>query len=243
MTDRALILCAGNATRWGDRHGDTPKQLVTLRGEPILHRTVRLIDAERFDVRVVVADSSEDVWKVPGAKRARANLDPTRAQADKLLSSEHLWSSTGRTVVLFGDVYFTDEAMHTITEDVSPWCAFGRFGASDLTGCDHRELFGFAFDPEEHDRIRSAAERCVDLHRAGTLTEWSGGWEIYTAAAGGSDAEISAGRFVNLGNIEHIDDWTDDFDAPVDWDRWCYQWATASPADRAIGHPDLEADA
>lgn len=240
MTDRALLLCAGKATRWGRRHGDAPKQLVVLRGEPILHRTARLLDPDRYDIRVVVADSSDDVWRIPGTKRARAQLDPRRSQADKILSSAHLWAKNGRTIIVFGDVYLTDEAANTITTNTDPWSAFARFGASALTGCNHRELFAFAFDPDEHDRIRDAAERCLAIHRAGKMGGWSGGWQTYAAAAGATDAEV-ASRFVDRGNIVNIDDWTDDFDSRDDWDRWCLRWARATPAERAIGHPDLEA--
>ena len=39
---RIVILCAGDATRWGGYLG-LPKHLVPIHGEPLLHRTVRLL--------------------------------------------------------------------------------------------------------------------------------------------------------------------------------------------------------
>lgn len=39
--DTAIVIAAGHATRWGDYRG-TPKHLIEVDGEPILHRTVRL---------------------------------------------------------------------------------------------------------------------------------------------------------------------------------------------------------
>lgn len=240
MTDRYLLLCAGNANRWGGRHGDAPKQLVEVRGEPILHRTVRLITEHHpdADIKIVVRDSRDDTWKIPGSSRTAAKLDPSRHQADKILSAQHQWSRSGRTVLLYGDVYFTDAAINTIAINSDPWAAFARFGRSHLTGKDHRELFGFAFDPDEHERITAAALRCVELHRAGAMGGWSGGWQIYAAAAGADDAGV-AGRFVDRGNVVEIDDWTDDFDFARDWHQWCYRWAKATNARRAVGHPDL----
>lgn len=236
---RWLIPCAGQAKRWA-KHGNVPKQLVVLRGEPILHRLVRLANEVDPDaeVRVVVADHTDDTFKVPGSRRVKARLDPDRVQADKLLSSAHLWADDTRTIALYGDVYFTDDAIARIAADTQPWAAFARYGASDFTGKDHRELFGFAFDPSEHDRIRDAADRCLALHRAGRMGGWSGGWQIYAAAAGADEQGI-AGRFVDRGNAVEVDDWTDDFDYPKDWDEWCLRWAKAPLDRRAVGHPQL----
>lgn len=230
---RALILCAGQAARWS---GDTPKQLVRLRGEPVVHRAVRLLRSEGVDdVRLVVRDARDPQWKVPGASRATARLDPGRVQADKVLSSEHLWNPSGRTLVLFGDVYWTDDALARLVADDRPWVAIGRSGASTFTGCAHRELFGFAFDAAERPRIRDAAHRCLAMHQAGTMGGWSGGWQVYAAAAGADDEGV-AGRFVDRGNFIDVDDWTDDLDYQRDWDRWCWHWGTATPQRRAVGH-------
>lgn len=235
MTDRALLLCAGNATRWGSH--DTPKQLMPLRGEPILHRAARLLAefVAGVDVKIVVKDARDDLWKVPGTSRTTAKLDPARAQADKLLSSRHLWSTTGRTFVLFGDVYFTEVALQVLVDDQRSWCALGRSGGSSFTGTDHRELFGFAFDPSEHEALEAAALRCLELHRAGKMGGWSGGWQIYAAMAGADDEGVS-GRFRDRGNFIDVDDWTDDLDRPRDWHQWCWRWARADLDRRAVGH-------
>lgn len=235
MTDRALLLCAGNATRWGAQ--DTPKQLMPLRGEPILHRAARLLGelVPGVDIKIVVKDARDDTWKVPGTSRTTAKLDPERVQADKVLSSRHLWSTSGRTFVLFGDVYFTVAALDDLTSDVRPWVALGRSGASSFTGCDHRELFGFAFDPDQHEAFEAAALRCLALHRAGRMGGWSGGWQVYAAMAGADDEGV-AGRFRDRGNFIDVDDWTEDLDRPRDWHQWCYRWAKADDAARAVGN-------
>lgn len=115
MSHRVLILCAGRATRWSSSDvpssiADRPKQLVPVCGEPILHRTVRQV-LERLPAAdvAVVAPEDVEVWRVPGARVAVADLDRRRKQADKFLSSRGEWAADGRTVLLLGDVFFTDD--------------------------------------------------------------------------------------------------------------------------------------
>jgi len=48
--------------------------------------------------------------------------------------------------------------------------------------------------------------------------------------AGAADDELTKHR--NLGHATVIDDWTDDFDFPGDWEMWCWRWAKTDPAAR-----------
>lgn len=220
---RVIIPCAGMATRW---FGDTPKHLVPIFDEPILHRTVRLIQERTdADVRVVVKNLSDDRYKIPGATRATAKLDPSRSQADKLSSSRHLWSKTGRTVILWGDCFFTEVAMDRILSHDGDWCMFARLGPSKFTGKDHKEPFGFSLAPEHHDVLDLGINTCIDQARAGTLTAWSGSWQMYRAALGYGDVRWPDLPTTALDNVTVIDDWTDDFDVEDDWRNWCWHWA------------------
>lgn len=239
---KVVIQCAGESSRWGDALG-VPKHLVPIHGEPVLHRAVRLIHELAPDAEVVlgVKDGRDPDYRIDGAARRAVKLDPSREQADKVLSSEHLWSASERTVLLFGDVFWTRAAMIDVLTNGDPWTAFCRFGGSLVTGCRHAELFGFAFDPEHRSTIADAANRCVDLARAGQLTKWSGGWQVYKAAAGAPVDHIVGVKHPNystrdLGHAVEIDDWTDDFDKADDWDRWCWHWSHATDAEREGGH-------
>lgn len=236
---RVLIICAGEATRWGD-FGGGPKHLVKLIGEPILHRSVRLIRelAPDADVRVVVRDSKDPRYKVPGARRAQARLTPENGDADKFLSSAHLWDTQGTTVVLYGDLFVTREAMASIltttTDLPDGWWFHGRFDGSTITGHKGGECFAFTLHgPEGHDAFRAALERVSALYQAGTISR-CGGWETYRALMGVPDDEIL--RFwpdgvsthnLNLGHCTVVDDWTEDMDHPDDWHEWCWHYAHA----------------
>lgn len=232
---RILILCAGDQTRWDNFQG-TPKHLVRLIGEPILHRTVRLLAelAPDADVRVVVKNPKDNTYKVPGSKRAGAKLTPDNGDADKFLSSKHLWDPKGRTVLLYGDVFFTREALTTIltADTVDGWWFVARFDGSRVTGAKGGECFAYILDAEGHDTFTKALERTVTLRARGVIDR-NGGWETYRALMDQPDENILA-RFgdgspknPNLGHCTVVDDWTEDFDAPADWHEWCWHYAHA----------------
>jgi choline kinase len=112
---RAVIIAAGEATRWGN-YLNTPKHLIEIDGEPILHRTVRLLRLNGVtDIFVVSKDDPR--YLIEGANQYIAKLNyENNADADKFLSSKNLWNTQGRTLVLYGDVYFTYAAMQTICD-------------------------------------------------------------------------------------------------------------------------------
>lgn len=241
---RYLILCAGDSKRWTGRPPltDEPKHLVELCGEPLLHRTVRLVHEldPDADIRIVVANHQDPRYRVDGTKRVKARLDPRRGGLDKVLSSRHVWHAQGRTVVLLGDVYYTTAAIGAIVGwEGGDWVMFGRPGDSKLTGKPWAEPFALAFWPERHDDIAAAADRAIaaQLEHQGTiLAQGLSVW--WRSMVGVPDDQLGRPWFppedtVRFGHYIAISDATDDIDTPDDWDRWCWGWAHASPADRA----------
>jgi len=54
---KVLILCAGDGSRWGNYLG-VPKQLVTINGETLLDRTIRLLRENQIaDITIVSNDN------------------------------------------------------------------------------------------------------------------------------------------------------------------------------------------
>ena len=64
---------------------------------------------------------------------------------DKFLSAESRWSDVGQTVILYGDVFFTEAAMATILSHTGPHRFFGRRERSYFTGRPWREMFALSF--------------------------------------------------------------------------------------------------
>ena len=216
---RAIIIAAGEGTRWNDHLG-IPKHFIEIDGESIIRRTVRLLNENGVgDVYVVAPD--DDRYRIDGSAmfvpQLRSRCDEN-CGADKFLSSEELWLSDGRTIVLYGDVYFTDDAIKTITTySHIDWLLFARPYGSLITGCPWGECFAQSFFNEhipEHVRTIRCA---VDLHHDRKIGHPSG-WQHYRAMTGLPveywDRPFYGDRLVR------IDDWTEDFDSKEDYETF-----------------------
>ncbi len=219
MNTKAIIICAGEATRWGDYLG-TKKHLIEIEGERLLNRTVRLLKERGVEEIYIVVKEITDAYHVEGATQWKANLNPdANVDADKFLSSQELWNDDGRTLVFYGDCYFTDEAMDTIVNFTSrEWTLFCRPNASKVTGTPWGECFAQSFYTDDIPRHRAALLRIARLYKDGVITR-CGGWEHYRAILGRPDARIRRPHVMGSNYVE-IDDWTDDFDYPKDYDSW-----------------------
>lgn len=218
MNTRAIIICAGEGTRWGDHLG-VPKHLIEISGEPLLNRTVRLL--QNSGIKDIVVVSKEDPrYKVEGATQYIPVLNyEDNADADKFLSSRELWNENGRTIVLYGDVFFTLEAMNLIVNSPeTDWTLFCRPGASRITGHKWGECFAISFYPDSHAEMEKQLHRTAKLWKTGKITR-CGGWELYRAMTGRPDNQIRHPHVMTT-NYKEIDDFTEDFDSPQDYESW-----------------------
>ena len=207
----AIIIAAGRGTRWNNYLG-RPKHFVEIDGEPIIKRTVRL--ARSYTKRLYVVASSQD-YCISGTSLYVPTATNKTYGADKFLSSEHLWSRSGRTVVLYGDVYFTEAAMqHIMLYKPRQWALFARFGASAFTGKQCGECFAHSFYPEHIHEHTVALHAIIKASRQGKI-ERCGGWEHYRAMEG-----LPLREHKRKGRLVDIDDWTEDFDSPSDYNMW-----------------------
>jgi hypothetical protein len=200
-------MAAGEGTRWGNHRG-VPKHLVDVDGEPLLARLVRQFEARGCEV-VTLTPNDDRYLECGGWARAPRFYE---LDTDKFLSTVEWWLPDDLTVVVYGDCYLSDEAA-----DALMWPGWvGRAGPSDLTGKQWGELFGVSVAPRQHGELAAAI-----LRVRGLLLErkiWrGGGWEVYRATQGlglhPDDHEI-------LHDFREIDDWSEDFDYPKDYERW-----------------------
>lgn len=214
---RVIIIAAGAGTRWQDHLG-LPKHLAPVAGEAIIHRTQRQL-AERgvTDVKLVAHDARF---------ATTAELVPPRTWPDaplgtnKILDNTHLWHPTGRTVLLLGDVCFTDAAIDTILDHAGrDWVLFCRFRQSQYRPERWGEAFGQSFYPEDHRRSLDALERVRRMCIVGRLRR-GGLWEHYRAMCEASNRELRKLHPArDFGRSVVIDDATDDADTPEDYQR------------------------
>lgn len=204
---RVIIACAGGQGKWGNHLG-VPSHLVPVHGQPLLHRTVGQALALTGDVHVTAPD--DDRYQVPGATlHVRTTQHPSEYQ-----STRDLWSDDGRTVLLYGDTYFTDRAIGKIAGYAEHrFRAFARAGRSKVTGCRWGEFFAASWWPEHH--------RMLDDHLAVAMRARQAGnnrpvcWVLLRSIQGSDLGK----HWCDPGWFTSIDDETEDFDTPLDYHR------------------------
>lgn len=219
---RAVVMAGGIGSRWGNHRG-VPKHLVDIDGEPLLVRTVRQL-RDRDVADVVVLAPPDRRYDVPGGWVAR----PTFAgcDTDKFLSTVEWWTVDSPTVIVYGDVYLSDAAADALCAAAAPMAWVGRSGPSSWTGCPWGELFGVTVTPPGHGLLAAAIIGVRGLLLA-SLIPRGGGWEVYRHTQGlplDPDSDRIDADFVE------IDDWSDDFDYPEDYERWIDRRARCAAA-------------
>lgn len=211
---KVLILCAGDGMRW-DNYLGVPKQLIPINNEPLLNRTVRLLNGYGYnDIDIIAHDE-------------RLNLDgfgfykPSKFRwtVETLLSTQPLW--TERTIVLLGDVFYTNKALTTILSYNQDIHVYGRFGKSLFTFTQYGELFAITFEKSDHQMIK----KHLNIARSNALRGGRGKiWEFYRSLAGfpldlhKKDDEI----FIS------IHDLTDDIDSPREYEKIVNRYSYAA---------------
>lgn len=203
------MIAAGEGSRWG-LHAGVPKHLIEIGGERLIDRTARLFSGFA-DVLVVARDPR---YRTTWSDLVAPRLDDRNFGADKFLSSRRLWSRDERTLVVYGDVWFSDKAVATIRDwPHRDWYLFARYGPSRVYGGDRGECFVQSFWPNNIPDHLAALRDIVAARRARHVNQ-VGGWQHYRSMEGFFLDEHAKGpRFVE------IDDATDDLDYPEDLGR------------------------
>lgn len=222
-----VVLCGGNEERWGN-YLDVRKHLIDIEGEALLDRTLRLLNELLNNATIYVVYPR---LLVPSVKIDYPNVycvvpmgcAMLSSEADKFYSSSFLWERNGRTIILFGDVWYSSKAMQAIVGNRSyNWRVFGRQQGSYFTSCSHGELFAWSFYSKD---ISSFLSELIVLHydyyQQGVNIAC--GWGHHNIRNGMEwlmkNGEINRGH-ASFKSFVHIDDFTDDFDKPKDYHCW-----------------------
>lgn len=212
---RVLILAQGAGTRWDFRDAPflgKPKQLVVIDGETLTARAKRLF-AERGCEVVVIASHPELFPDV-----TLDNPFPSGTEMDKFYSTQHLWLKDGRTIIAWGDCFYTEDAVTKIVSHESDdLMYFRRPTESATTGHKWDESFAVSFGPHEHKRVLDLADKVVNAVRMRKVKKE----HIRTHYAASLGVAMDNRQvIINTPGQVVIDDWTDDFDRPDEWMRW-----------------------
>lgn len=204
---KIIIPAAGKGTRWQNFRG-TPKHLTTINGEILIHRTIKQFSNYSNNI-VVIAKSPDNIPAV-----IEYPIEEKTNDAAKLWSSNHLWSTTERNIIAFGDVWFSEKAVDTITSNTDPIQFFMRTGPSKITKKPYKEIFAIAFDGEKTEFVRNVLKQVIDENKNGA------GAYLLFMKLNNLDQVPYRHHFDDKKSFVEIDDFTDDFDHPIDLIRW-----------------------
>lgn len=214
---RVFLLAAGSQERWRRAGVTGLKQLIELRGEPVIARAYRLAREHTDDVVTVVKDPADPVWA--DWNPVAAGHERWMGEMGKFLDHWDHWPDAGEVAVIYGDVFYTQDTMATIL-DPGPVTQPTVYGRANCPGRQH-ESFGLRWNVERdwQEVVRIAHECCEHgMNRQGGPWRW-----FYRRHTGGTSyaTEIVA-RLATPENgwVECGHDETDDFDSPEDLRLW-----------------------
>lgn len=187
-----LILCSGRRPLWV---GQRARQLVTINNELLIERIQRQAGDSAGKNHPIVVTS------LPAIQRHSQTCfipEKDRWMVETILNTKELWSD--RTIILLGDVIYSDEAMARILACERPVAMFGSF----------LKEFALSFSAE----AQFAVEAALTVALVDALNGGRGKlWEVYRLLCG---FDLRETKFED--KIFHlIDDYTDDLDTIDDY--------------------------
>lgn len=210
-----VIPAGGDGKRWNDFLG-TRKQFAPVNGEMIIERLIRLF-SDLGHMYFVTKPGYELTHPNVTSVYTESDLEMEWLDIAKVASTVPYWSHDDVTLILLGDVYWTEEGAETVKKyvDKRQWFMYGRLTRSNVKKHHpSNENFAMSFWPEDHKTILKAMNHSVDLVDRGEI-RWNKMSQLYRILCGkdGAQADYSRMPQQNLGNFIAIDDYTDD----VDW--------------------------
>ena len=186
-----VIMAAGKGTRWNNHLG-VPKHLIEINGETLLGRTTRLLKEHNVDYVITTSDERyKQYGKTEPQQKNDAEIDRFQVMNDKQIC------------YLYGDVYYTEEAINTIINTPTDEILF--FGS-------HVEIF--AVKVVNKDLFYQHKNRVKDLFLTGKINRCIG-WEVYRSL---NNIPFNEHKITN--RYVYIEDGTDDIDYPEDYENF-----------------------
>lgn len=189
-----IIMADGKGTRWNN-YNDIPKHFIEVNGETLIGRCIRLIH-ENDDSAQVIVTSHDKRYDLPGAER----YEPLNNVLEIDRFTEELIADN--VVFLYGDTYYSEEAMRTVTgTEADDILFFGNPRSIVAVKVKDGELF------------RSHVHNVRQLYLDGRIQKCIG-WQVYQSFTGLPFGEKQIGE-----NFVVLEDGTKDYNSPEDLDQ------------------------
>jgi hypothetical protein len=217
--------------RWNEYLG-VPKHMLPIKGEPLIHRTQRILkDHGAKDILVKCDKKNKEKYLIDGSKWVMPlEIDHMYPDYEFVNCGPYI-SRNGITIILFGDVYYSESILkHMLVNTSNSWHFYARKRFSEITGSIYGEHFAWYFHSDHLEDLFQAGDlaclttkELVDLSNNGIFTSRTR-WIMQDSAA--MTYRIMCGLDVKdpYANEDYHwiewDDETEDFDKPEDWIKW-----------------------
>lgn len=184
-----IIMCAGTGKRWNNYLG-IPKHFVIINGETLIGRTTRLL--KEYGITDYIITTSDERYKQYGQTRPQTNNDCEVDRYEEVEDEEICY--------LYGDVYYTEEALKTIIDTPTDEILF--FGSE-------MEIFGVKIKNKK--LFFKHKNRVKKLYLEGKIDRCIG-WEVYK-----SINKLPLNEYAITDRFVLINDETDDIDCPKNY--------------------------
>ena len=191
-----IILCGSNH----DLINGTPRQLVKIGGERVLDRTIRLL--RKNGVKDIYITATDPAFDLCNAEVIHYDSSGPWINCFYLTDEP--------TTYIFGDVYFSPEAIRKIVETDTNSIEFFASAPPFAPGYSKPWAEPFAFKVVDHKFFRACIEKVKDLRSHGAFHRDPIAWELWQVIKGTQINQIC------YTNYTVINDYTCDIDTEAD---------------------------
>jgi len=223
---RIVFACAGEQTRWRN-YLNCPKHLVPVQGNPLLKRNIelfaRVFNCGQFHVSIR-SEELKNTYSLADniCFYVANNIEAGEPWVKTLLP--FLRATEEDVLVLLGDVIFSENCvsamLHNVTKNV--FNIYGRKYKSSITGGKWGELFALYIPQHFKESFLNAVNAVEQLYTTKEINRFSG-WEVISYIYSNKSLEDLERVFNNRlypDNFIEVDDETEDFDYPEDYDNY-----------------------
>lgn len=205
-----IVMCGGTYGNWNE-----PKQLLKICGEPLVARTIRLLRENGVDdIAISSCDDRFEAFGVPVLVHDNEYRSSFRNESSNGGSwAEAFYPMDDPACYLMGDVVYSPGAVRKIVETETDGIRF--FASSPPFHPLYIKSYAepFCFKVADQKRFRDAVDFTIANENSGLFFRRPIAWELWQVITGG---ELNA---IDFNNIDVINDYTCDIDAPEEIQR------------------------
>lgn len=192
-----IIMCGGT-------YGSRPKQMLPIMGERIIDRTIRLLKAYGVD-DIAISTDDPNFWGI-GVAILKHRNGYIYGHEENHLWLQAFYPMTEPVCYIFGDVYFSEDAIRQIVQTETESIQF--FASAPPFADNYYKTWAepFAFKVQDTKLFFEKIEECHKLDLEGRFHREAVSWELWQVIKG---TELDV---IDYTNYHAINDYTCDID-------------------------------